>query len=161
MRKSRVWYILTILILLLVIIVVFKQLSSDIVQTIHIFKAQSQNINPPPPPPPGGWTFKTTGPHPSEIQGKFDRDDKMYLGLVFNKSSDEEINLSRVIFFDNKDGSEEKVEVSPSDLGPFDPGGKYLVGFENPWDVPKQPGEYELRIYLEDNLIASALFQVN
>lgn len=159
--KSRIWYIFAILILLVIIAVVFKQLSSDIVQTIHIFKAQSQNIQNINPPPPGGWTFETTGPHPSKIQGKFDRDDKMYLGLVFNKSSDEEINLSRVVFFDKKSGSEEKIEVSPSALGPFYPGGKYLVGFENPWDVPKQSGEYELRIYLEDNFIASALFQVN
>lgn len=132
------------------------QKTNDFIETIYIFKAES----PDDPPPPGGWTFASTGPHPTEIQRVFDSGDKMFLGLVISDQIQNEINLSRFTFFNKGTGTKEEVATSPSDLGPFEPGGKYLSGFQNPWGVPSGPGEYELRIYLVDEVIASALFSV-
>jgi len=53
---------------------------SDIVEVIHIFKAQSPSY----PPPPGGWALMPTGSHPAEIQEVFDPGDKVNLGLVIS-----------------------------------------------------------------------------
>ena len=132
------------------------QKTDDVIETIYIFKAES----PDDPPPPGGWTFMSTGPHPAEIQKVFDPGDKMFLGLVINEQIKNEVNFSRFTFFNKGTGTEVEVAASPSDLGPFEPGGEYLSGFQNPWEVPGENGEYELRVYQGDEVVASAHFNV-
>lgn len=130
------------------------------IRTIHIFKTQ-RDYYPPPPAPTSGWTFRKTGPHPSDIQKTFNQDDTMYVGLVFNQYIHGEIYLSGITTFNVETGDEEPISVPADDLGPFDPGDKCTLGFMNPWPVPDEAGTYELRLYADDKMIASALFVVN
>lgn len=101
-----------------------------------------------------------TGPHPAKIQGVFDAGDKMFLGLVISKQIKNEVKFSRFTFFNKETGTEEEVRASPDDLGPFEPGGKHLLAFLDPWEVPNEDGKYELRVYIGDEVVASALFNV-
>lgn len=132
------------------------QETNDIVEVIRIFKAESPDY----PPPPGGWISMSTGPHPSKIQEVFDPGDKMFLGLVISEQIMNEVKFSRFTFFNKDTGTEEEIVASPDDLGSFEPGRGFLTGFQNPWEVPDENGEYEVRVYLGDKVIASALFNV-
>lgn len=129
---------------------------SDVVEVIHIFKAQSPSY----PPPPGGWALMPTGPHPAAIQEVFDPGDKMNLGLVISSQIKTDVTFSRFTFFNKGTGTEAEVESSPGDLGPFGPGSKVHLAFLDPWDIPSEAGEYEIRVYLGDEVVASALFNV-
>ena len=101
-----------------------------------------------------------TGPHPSKIQEVFDPRDKMFLGLVISEQITNEVKFSRFTFFNKGTGTEEEIVASPGDLGPFEPGRGSLTGFQNAWEVPDENGEYELRLYLGDEVVASAHFNV-
>ena len=102
----------------------------------------------------------STGPHPAEIQELFDPGEKMFLGLVISEQITNEVKFSRFTFFNKDTGTEEKVATSSDDVGPFEPGRGFLTGFQKPWDVLDENGEYELRVYLGDGVVASALFNV-
>lgn len=102
----------------------------------------------------------STGPHPSRIQEVFDLGDKMFLGLVISEQIANEVKFSRFTFFNKGTGTEEEIIASPDDLGPFEPGRGFLTGFQNPWEVPDENGEYELRLYIGNEVVASALFNV-
>ncbi|OGO22208.1 MAG: hypothetical protein A2144_05140 [Chloroflexi bacterium RBG_16_50_9] len=83
----------------------------------------------------------------------------MYLGLRISERLETDITFSRYTLF-NRDTGEEVEAGLPSDLGPFKPGQTTLVGFKNPWILPADPGHYELRVYLDDKVVASARFEV-
>jgi len=130
--------------------------TSDIIETIRIFKVQTPDN----PPPPGGWTFQTTGPRPDEIQEVFVQGDKLSLGMVISEQLKDDISFSGYAFFNRETGIEEAVTVSPDDLGPFEPDGEYYLGYKIPWEIPDENGEYELRVYLDTEVVASALFNI-
>lgn len=80
----------------------------------------------------------------------------MNLGLVISRQLKTEVTFSKFTFFNKAAGTEGEVE-SPGDLGPFKPGSAHFLG---PWEVPGEKGEYELRVYVGDEVVASALFNV-
>jgi hypothetical protein len=45
-------------------------------------------------------------------------------------------------------------------LGPFNPGQILIAANPDFWRVPEQPDIYELRIYMGNDIVASALFEV-
>ena len=124
-----------------------------VVEDINIMKASPPGY----PPPPGGWALQLTGPQPPGIQEVFNPGDKMNLGLVISSTLKSEVTFSKFTFFNIGTGAGLEVETSPDALGPFKPGGKYLLG---PWDIPGKDGEYELRVYRGDEVVALALFNV-
>ncbi len=157
MKKLKNLCAIVLTALLLVISVAgCQQQAPDVIETIYIFKAHPLYN----PPPPGGWTFQTTGPHPARVQGLFDPGDKIFLGLVISERLKGDTSFSRFTFFNKGTGAEEEIRASPGDLGPFEPDGEYLPGLQNPWEVPDKDGKYELRLYLSDEVVASALFNV-
>jgi len=126
-----------------------------VIQNITIFKWEFQDFV-----PPGGWTFHTTGPHPTEVQELFDPGDKMNLGLVIDRQTKNDITFSKFTFYNRQTGAEQEVVAAPKDYGPFEPAGEYFLGYKNPWQVPDEDGEYALRLYIGDEVVASALFKV-
>ncbi len=129
--------------------------SHNIIETINIFIAQ-----PGVPVPTGGWAFTRSGPHPSEIQGVFQSGDKQFMGLAFAEGAGDEIYLSRITFYNVDTGIEKEAVVVTADLGTYQGGVKYLIGHENPWIIPVENGEYKLRVYVGDDVVASAIFAV-
>lgn len=85
----------------------------------------------------------------------------MYLGLRISNEIETSVTFSRFTYFNNETG--EEIEVgSPRDLmRAWEPGQVNLLAFNNPWSVPNEPGEYEVRIYLYTRVIASARFEVS
>lgn len=137
-----------------------RQNTPEVVEVIAIFKAQ-----PGYPPPPGGWGVPRSGeeidPHPDRVQQVFDPGDKMYLGLRISDKIKEEVAFSGFTYF-NRETGEETETGSPEDLsGVWEPGQLGLLAFNNPWPVPDEPGEYQVRIYLDNNIVASGVFKVS
>jgi hypothetical protein len=128
---------------------------TDVVEHIMIFKSEPGD-----PPPPGGWALLPPNPYPEDIQGVFSPGDKMFLGLSLSSDISGEIKFSKYTFLNQETGMEEQVELA-DDLGPFEPGQKLLVAFDNPWPVPDIPGTYKLNIYMDDSVVASAIFEVS
>jgi hypothetical protein len=129
--------------------------SPDAVDVISIFEATP---HPPPsfgPPIPGN----PGDPHPDPIQEVFSPGDEMFLGLVVGSQLKKNVTFSKYTFYSRGTGGETEIG-SASDRGPFDPGSIRLVAFQQPWVVPDQPGIYEVRVYLEDEAVASAVFEV-
>jgi len=133
-----------------------QQSTPDVIEVINIFKAESGS-----PPPTGAWAYdRKIDPHPDRIQRVFNLGDRMYLGLRISEQLETDITFSRYTFF-NRDTGEEVEAGLPGDLGPFEPGRATLAGFQNPWMVPADPGNYELRVYLDNTVIASAMLEVS
>jgi hypothetical protein len=84
----------------------------------------------------------------------------MFLGLVMSKRLKEDVTFSRYTFFNKATGKEVEIEAT-NELGPFEPGAILEVALQNPWPVPSEPGTYEVRIYLDDKVVASAVFEVS
>jgi hypothetical protein len=122
---------------------------------IKVFKA-SQDI---PPSFAAGIWEEPSMPHPELIQTVLSPGDKIYLGLVINRENKKNITFSRYIFFNKRTGQE--IEVgNPDDLGPFEPGQILIVSHPDFWTVPEQLDIYELRVYMGNDIVASALFEV-
>ena len=156
MKKLIILGVLVITLLSIVTVAGCQKSSHDLVQNIIIYNAQSPDY----PPPPGGWTFQTSGSYPAQIQRLFDHGDKILLGLVISEDIEGEVTFSRVAFFNRSTNAEETITISGDDLGPFEPGWRGLLGLLEPWPVPDEDGEYELRLYTGEALAASALFNV-
>lgn len=99
-------------------------------------------------------------PYPDFVQEVLNLDDKIYLGLVINEENKEAVTFSKYAFYNKRTGQETVIETPPGDLGPFQPGQLIIVAFDNPWAVPEQPGTYEIRIYVDNEVMASAIFEV-
>lgn len=134
-----------------------QQGTPDVVEVIAIFPAESGA-----PPPTGAWAYdRKIDPHPERIQRVFSLGDKMYLGLRISSKIEANVTFSRFTYFNKETG--EEIEIgSPSDLmRAWEPGQVNLLAFNNPWPVPEEPGEYQVRVYLDNNVIASANFEVS
>ena len=140
--------------LLIITVAVVSHQSLSPVHVITIFKSEPGNR-----PPPGGWAIvQQANPYPPWIQ-VFNQGDKIYLSLVISKELDTSVTFSKYTFVNNVTNIE--VETgSSSDYGPFEPGQKLDVAFDNPWPVPSETGFYQFRIYLGNKVVASALFEV-
>jgi len=156
MKKFTVLCAVVLMVLVLLAPVGCQQSTPDVVEVISIFKAESGA-----PPPTGAWAYdRKIDPHPDRIQRVFNLGDRMYLGLRISEQLETDITFSRYTFF-NRDTGEEVEAGLPGDLGPFELGRATLAGFQNPWMVPADPGNYELRVYLDNTVIASARFEVS
>jgi hypothetical protein len=123
---------------------------------IQIFKA-----NPMIPPSFGEGAFlRQQEPYPDIIQGTFSRDQAVFLGIVISKEVRNRVTFSKYTFYDKNTKRETDITSQLEDLGPFEPGQITLVAFSHPWKVPEKPDTYEIRVYLEKRIVASALFDV-
>ena len=159
MKKQRIFLAISAVLLLTITACqpsVDNHDQTEYIEVISIFEYEFPDY----PPPPGGWTFQTTGPHPSEIQGVFALGDKMFLGVVISEKTRNEVKLSKISVFNKETGIEKEIAIPTSELGPFEPDGKYLIGLQNPWEVPRATGKYEVRLYIDNEIIASAIFMV-
>jgi|WetSurMetagenome_2_1015567.scaffolds.fasta_scaffold09211_3 hypothetical protein len=97
-------------------------------------------------------------PHPTG-QSVFQSGDKSYVILSVNENQQNPITFSRYTFYNQK--TEQEVDFGSSkDFDSWEAGQIDLINSQNPWNVPEQPGKYELRIYLVDKITASAVFRV-
>jgi len=157
MKKFTVLCAVVLMVLVLLAPAGCQQSSPDVIEVIAIFPAE-----PGASPPSGAWGSPggLIDPHPDRVQRVFNLGDRMYLGLRISEQLETDITFSRYTFF-NRDTGEEVEAGLPGDLGPFEPGRATLAGFQNPWMVPADPGNYELRVYLDNTVIASARFEVS
>ena len=94
-------------------------------------------------------------PYPTHVQETFQPSEPLILGLKLDERFKRSITFSNYTFFNTKT-MESVIISSPGDLGPFELG----QVFELQYSAPSEPGDYELRIYYEEKLVASALFKV-
>jgi hypothetical protein len=83
----------------------------------------------------------------------------MLVVLSINGKLKSNVTFSRYTFLNKETGQEVDVG-SPEDLMVWEPGQIALINFGDPWAVPDQPGLYELRVYVENRNVASAVFRV-
>ncbi len=133
-----------------------QQVDAAIIDDIDIMKA-----SPGEPPPTSGWSMHRSGPHPDDVQAVFKPGEKMIVGLVIKDwLLKKEITFVVFSYYNGGTGVEEEIRASPRNLGPWERGSVILVGYPELWDVPAEKGEYELRVYTDDGIAASALFNV-
>jgi hypothetical protein len=119
---------------------------------IEIFK-ERQTV------PPSFGLGAPINPHPEGIQETFSKDDRMFIGLVISEENKNNVTFNRYTFY-NRETEQEK-EIPKNDGSRlFKPGQITLVAFDDPWLVPEQPGIYEFRVYLDNEIVASAVFKV-
>jgi hypothetical protein len=155
MRKTFILFVAALVFLLLLALVECRLGEAHVVEVITIFKSEPST-----PPPPGGWALAQTNPKPDDVQRVFNPDEEMFIGLRISDRIEKEVTFSKYTFLNQETGVEEQMELA-DDLGPFEPGQKLLVAFDNPWPVPDIPGTYKLNIYLDDSVVASAIFKVS
>jgi len=107
--------------------------------------------------PTGGWAMNpSTNPFPSKVQQVFQPGQELIIGLKINKQLKNNVTFSKVTLFNRETKNE--VVVLSSDLGPFEPGQAFYLPY---YVVPNEKGSYEVRIYLDQEVVASALFEVS
>jgi len=157
MKKIFILCTIVLLSLLLLTPVGCQQSTPDVIKVIAIFPAESGA-----PVPTSGWAMPgaQANPHPDRVQRVFSPGDKMFLGLSISSKVKANVTFSRFAYF-NQDTGEEMAVGTPSDLmKAWEPGQVDLLAFNNPWAVPEQPGEYEVRIYMKESIVASAIIRV-
>lgn len=116
-------------------------------------------------PLPGWASGLPVNPYPDNVQGVFSMVDKVFLGIKF--APGKKVTFSKYTLLTKRTGEEVKIDwhqtglgvgVPASDLGPFE--GQAFPFFDNPLSVPREPGTYEIRAYLDDVVLASAVFEV-
>lgn len=158
MKKRTVVLAIALTIITAVIVGVFLWVhwqTTHPVELIHLFKAQNESFFP----GSGGWGTNPTDPYPSRVQITFFFSDRLFFSLRTSHHIKDAISFTKYTYYNTTSEIETQVGSS-SDLGPFDPGGAYLVAFENPWPVPEEPGIYQLRVYVGEKVVAWALFSV-
>jgi len=119
---------------------------------IEIFK-ERQTV------PPSFGLGAPIDPFPDGIQETFSKDDRMFLGLVISEENKNNVTFDKYTFYNRN--TEQEIEITDvDDLRVFKPDQITLVAFNNPWSVPKEPGTYEIRVYLDNKIVASAVFKV-
>jgi hypothetical protein len=124
------------------------------VDSIQLFKAQDQ-----PGIPTGGWLIGSNKDPMPGIVYRFSSSDKIFCGIRLDKALKESVTFTKYTFI-NKNTSVEVNVSQPEQLGPFQPGQIQLIAFDNPWAAPTQKGQYEFRIYLDNHIVAEALFDI-
>lgn len=142
MKKFTVLCAVVLMVLVLLAPAGCQQSSPDVIEVITVFPAE-----PGASPPSGTWGSPggLIDPQPDRVQRVFSAGDKMYLGLRISNKIKANVTFSRFAYF-NQDTGEEVGVGSPSDLmRAWKPGQVDLLAFTNPWQVPDEDGEYELR----------------
>jgi len=109
--------------------------------------------------PPRGSFYGLKNPYPTEVQAVFQHEDKMVVVLSISEKLKSKVTFTRYTFFNKETGQEVDVG-SPEDFRDWSPGQIDVINLDHPWDVPNQPGEYEVRIYMKESSVASAIFRV-
>lgn len=126
----------------------------EVISAVQIFKAEQ------PFPPSGGWVrVSSPTPYPTAVQQVFNQNDRMFLGVRINPEYSTNVTFSKYTVFNTGNRHEEEI-VLPGSSGPFKPGQTVQFGLANPWSVPNQTGTYEIRIYRDGDIVASAVFEV-
>ena len=124
------------------------------VSHISIMRAFSNEI------PAGVPSFVTRyDPYPTETQRVFQPGQEMYVIIQIDTRVSGEITFSRFTFF-NLDTGQETDIGSSGNLRHWEPGQTDLLNPGNPWPVPDDEGNYRVRVYQDDKIVASAVFQV-
>ncbi len=98
-------------------------------------------------------------PHPIGVQRQLSQNDSIFLIVDISHGFSQNVTFSKYTFFNVGNGQEKEIMI-PDGSGPFEPGQDIFLGFTNSWAVPNEPGIYEIRIYSNDELAASAVFEV-
>ena len=83
----------------------------------------------------------------------------MIVEIIISQEEKKSVTFSKFTFF-NKDTKNEVSIKTSDDFGPFASGTYILSYVDNPWTAPQEQGTYELRIYIGNDIVASAVFEV-
>ena len=106
------------------------------------------------------WVQNPSGPYNDTIYS-FNKGEEIYIYIQLESELETAVTFTKFTFYNKKTYTEEIVDLTDDyisdDLGPFEP------GRDNFWvaEVPYEDGEYELKIYLGERVVASALFDVS
>ena len=121
----------------------------DVIEAIVIIRVGPSGI------PPGGWEIRTTGSHIKSAV-VFSTGNRMTLGFKISNHVKTGIVFSKITLFYKGSGKEtilDRWRVSH----PYLPGETYYLGS---WDIPKEAGQYELRIHLGNRTAGSVSFNI-
>jgi len=148
-RKLAVTNIVSLLCILSIILTGCSP--SNPVRYITILKTTASGA-----PPPGGWSLYPGTVHfQAAVQATSSPNAEMFIGLIIDERFDKTVTFSGCSILDTQTGEEETLR-SADDLGPYEPGHIFSFSFT----APDEPGVYEIRLYYEDSLVASAPFEI-
>ena len=110
------------------------------------------------------WINAQTGPYNTTIY-TFSEGYQILIHIKLKSELETAVTFTKFTFYNKETGTEEIVDLVDDytswglvdDLGPLDPGADNLWGAQ----VPYEGGEYELRLYLEEEVVASAILEVS
>ena len=143
---------------LLLLLIFCSSCKAESITVIRILKVQSEGT---PVETSLIWLSKT-GPHPTAMQQSFNLGDELMLGFIIDPDT-KSITFTKYTYLNTTTQTETTIISDTEELGPFKSVGGDVVSVHKvgPWSVPFQQGSYELRIYVGQKVIASALFEVN
>jgi hypothetical protein len=110
--------------------------------------------------PPGGWELHVPRiPHPTQIQTKAAPIDGLVAIFIMSDHLNENVTFSKYVFF-NKATQKEYEINTPLKMGPYKSKQVVYLGIPDPLTVPSDLGTYEFRIYINKEIVASAIFEV-
>jgi hypothetical protein len=128
---------------------------------VYSISIEKVKVEPPGPPSTGPLPGVplTQEPYSTRVQQVFQPGDRMFVFIFTNPRLTKSVTFSKYTFFNRQNKVETSLPPNGS-FGPFDPSTGFSVAQENPWTVPAQPGQYELRVYVEARIVGSARFDV-
>jgi hypothetical protein len=157
MLTMRFIYVVLNVVLMVCLLIVLPAGCTKLLQpvdSIQLFKAQDQ-----PGIPTGGWLVGSKKDPMPGIVYQFSSSDKIFCGIRLDKDLKQNATFTKFTFF-NRNTSVEVTVSQPEQLGPFQPGQIPLIAFDSPWAAPTEKGRYEFRIYLDNHIVARALFDI-
>ena len=154
--KMKLLLIICCIYLLLVPLIGCK--ATDPVEIIQVFKTKSAN----PLPPTGGWGISDgpINPYPEGIQQVFSIGDRLFIGLRISNEIKTNVIFSKFTYYNKVTSIEVEVGFPSDTMKVWEPGQVDLLALNNPWSIPSGTGDYQLRVYLDNKIVASANFQV-
>jgi hypothetical protein len=111
-------------------------------------------------PPTGPFNIGPPDPFAAQVQLTVRPGDRIFAIIRVSRKTKGDVTISRYTFFNTRTSQEHEIAALPVDLGPFHAGDIRPVALDHAWPVPERSGAYEFRIYLGDEVVASALFEV-
>ncbi len=111
--------------------------------------------------PPGSFGVSApTKPFPTGVQATMGPMEHFFIGLIINKNLEQPVTFSSYTLYRKTAQLESEIPLQTDELGPLNPGAIYLIGIQNPWPVPADPGIYQLRVYAGTKVVAAANFEI-
>lgn len=103
----------------------------------------------------GLWMVFPSGPYNCTVHS-FNKDEEILIYIELESGLETPVTFTKFTFHNKETGDEATIEL-PDDSGAFESGESHIWHAQ----APNENGEYELRVYIDKRVVASALLDVS